>query len=169
MNEQQQRALAEGLKALAERSRSATASPRIQQAVLAEMEGLHGDRRPRLPRTGQSAGTVDRRFLALAAGLLVAVGAALWTARFEHPATPDIIHPAGFVSIPGAGILPEIESASIVRVSLPVSALPVYGVAINPEVTTDSVQAELLVAQDGQTRAIRFVNSSNNARSMSND
>ena len=90
-------------------------------------------------------------------------------ARIEHPVTPDIIHPAGFVAIPGAGILPAIESASIVRVSLPVSALPVYGVAINPEVTTDSVQAELLVAQDGQTRAIRFVNSSNNPRSMSND
>ena len=106
-------------------------------------------------------------FLPLAAALVLAVGGTLWTARSVP--VYDIVHPAGFVALPDAAVLPDMESASIVRVSLPVTALPVYGVAIEPDVTSGSVLAELLVAQDGQARAIRLVNESDRSRSRNND
>lgn len=147
MTEQQQRELARGLRALADSTRHMEASDRVEVAVLAQM--------------GSAAATVTappvHRLLPLAAALILAVGGALWTARTAHP--PRSVSPAGFVALPGAGVLPQMESATIVRVSLPVAALPAYGITII-DLKTDSVEAELLVAQDGQPRAIRFVNDS---------
>ena len=173
MNDQQQRALAAGLRALADRTRDAEASAHVEQAILAELARRHA-RGQSQPASVNRPASPDRlqpvyRFAAVAAGLLLAVAAALWMVRVDRPSRPATVQPAGFVAVPQAAALPEMESASIVRVSLPVSSLPVYGVAIVPEVTTDSVQAELLVAQDGQPRAIRLVNISRDARSMSND
>jgi hypothetical protein len=72
---------------------------------------------------------------------------------------PHVVQTDGFVALPGAAVLPDMESANIVRVSLPVAALPAYGIAI-AGFRTESVEAELLVAQDGQARAIRFVHES---------
>ena len=77
----------------------------------------------------------------------------------------DPIAPAGFVELPNVAALPEMESASIVRVSLPASALPQYGMVIVPGMSAPSVEAELLVGQDGQARAIRLVRESNTQRS----
>ena len=67
----------------------------------------------------------------------------------------------GFLAIPAAAYLPPMESGAIVRVELPLSALPSYGIQIVPEMHTDSVDADLLVAQDGLARGIRIVNSHN--------
>ena len=147
MSDQQQRELARGLRALADSTRDMNASARIEAAVLAQM-GSAG--------TAASASPVIR-LLPLAAALILAVGGALWSVRDLH--APDMVPAAGFVALPGAAVLPEIESANIVRVSLPVAALPAYGIAIVDQ-KTDSVEAELLVAQDGRPRAIRFVNES---------
>ena len=169
MTEQQQRELAAGLRALADSTRDRQVSPRIEGAVLAEIGRLKpaptGVVSP--APTGSSfdatstwgpASAGPRRLLPLAAALVLAVGGALWSAR-SMPAR-SAVHPSGFVALPGAAWLPEMESATIVRVSLPVTALPGYGVAIQPDVKSDAVLAELLVAQDGQARAIRFVNDS---------
>jgi hypothetical protein len=63
----------------------------------------------------------------------------------------------GFVALPAAIGLPDFESGVIVRMELPVAALPSYGI----EVVSDSktpVEADLLIGQDGQARAIRLVN-----------
>lgn len=65
---------------------------------------------------------------------------------------------AGFLEIPGTRYLPPLESAAIVRVSLPVTTLPSYGIQIAPDMTTESVDADLLIAQDGLARGIRLVN-----------
>ena len=169
MTEQQQRELAGGLRALADSSRDMNASPGIEAAVLAEM----GRRKlaPAGVATPAPTGSIlnattlwgpafagPRRLLPLAAALVLAVGGALWTVRSVNP-LETTVSPAGFLALPEAGVLPEMESATIVRVSLPVSALPAYGIAIS-DLKTDSVEAELLVAQDGQARAIRFVNDS---------
>jgi hypothetical protein len=62
--------------------------------------------------------------------------------------------------LPGAGALPPLESGSIVRVSLPITTLPWYGIQIVPDLGRGPVTAELLIAQDGQPRAIRLVNDS---------
>ena len=149
MNSQHERTLAVGLKALADRTRNAASSPHVERAVLAEMARLD---RARTPDTTPSG------FIALAAGLLIAVGVAIWSVPSDPTVeTTRFVRPSGFVELPNVAALPAMESASIVRVSLPPSVLPQYGMPIVPEMTGSPVEAELLVAQDGQPRAIRLV------------
>jgi hypothetical protein len=62
-----------------------------------------------------------------------------------------------FVLIPAAVGLPALESASIVRIELPLSVLPSYGLEILPEAKRSQVEADVLVGQDGQPRGIRLV------------
>jgi hypothetical protein len=159
VNEQQQRVLSAGLRALGESARSAAASPRVERAVMAEALRVLGTR----PVSSRPAPA--RRWLPLAAGLVLAVGGALWSAG--SPPAPDrrVITPTGFVMLPSAYGLPDMESASIMRISVPVSALPAYGLPMAPDAATGSIEAELLVAQDGQPRAIRLVNDSTDSRS----
>jgi hypothetical protein len=71
-------------------------------------------------------------------------------------ARTGLIEPAGFVAVPGAASLPQFESGTIVRLELPVSVLPEYGVDIFPA-EGQPVEADVLVGQDGQARAIRLV------------
>lgn len=151
MTDQQQHAVIAGLKALATRSEHAGASAAVECAVLAEM--ARHNSRARL--SGFSA-----RFGALAAGLVIAIAGGVWTLRSVPPAPPAFVQPLGFVPVPGASILPDLESAQIVRVSVPIGALPVYGLPVVRGTDAYSVQADLLIAQDGQPRAIRLVNQS---------
>lgn len=152
MTEQQQRELQRGFRALADSTRHMNASQAVEAAVLAEMGSAD--------RAAVAAARVHLppRLLPLAAALILAIGGALWIARSPH--LPDVVQPVGFVALPGASWLPEMESATIVRLLVPVPALPAYGIAIQPDVTSDTVLAELLVAQDGQPRAIRLVTDS---------
>ena len=62
-----------------------------------------------------------------------------------------------FVRIPSAIGLPELESGTVVRMELALSALPEYGLDIAPDAMRTSVEADVLVGQDGQPRAIRLV------------
>jgi len=158
MNEQQQRTLAAGLRALAESTRDATASPRVENALLTEARRVRAERDT---RRVSSPG-----WFPLAAALLLSVGGALWGLRDSALARRGaVIHPAGFVTLPSAYGLPDMESASIIRIQVPLSALPAYGLQIAPDAATDSIEAELLVAQDGQPRAIRLVNEPPDTRS----
>lgn len=69
------------------------------------------------------------------------------------PESPD-----EFVMVPGAAALPAMESGSLVRIDVPVALLPSLGL-LPPETNrTTSVQADLIVAQDGLPRAARLVN-----------
>lgn len=70
--------------------------------------------------------------------------------------SPAPVVAKGFVALPAAATLPAFESGEIVRVEIPVTSLPVYGIAIPPE-AAGLVQADLLVGQDGQVRAARLV------------
>jgi hypothetical protein len=164
MNEQQQRDLAAGLKALADATRGSGASPHVESAILAAMAGRPGTKpQPtsteyRGPSTAYRVPNTEYRTASIAAALLLAVGGALW--YVSSAPRSSIGSPAGFVALPAAAALPEMESATIVRVSLPVTALPMYGIAIQPDIRSDEVVAELLVAQDGQPRAIRLVTES---------
>ena len=155
MNEQQQRALLEGLNALAASTRHASAGRHVEAAVLAEMSRITGEGTTRLsPRPARPA------WLAIAAALLLSCGLGIWLA--QRAAVPDenAMQAGGFLAIPAAAYLPPLESGAIVRVELPLSALPSYGIPITPDMQTDSVDADLLVAQDGFTRGIRLVNNS---------
>jgi hypothetical protein len=62
-----------------------------------------------------------------------------------------------FMALPAADRLPGFESGMIVRVELPVSSLPAYGLEIVPDAARTPVRADVLVGQDGQPRAIRLV------------
>jgi hypothetical protein len=180
MTEQQQRELAAGLKALAESTRDQGAGPHVRQHVqharlrLPQRQGAasYGEVSPERAqefraRVGGSHVARPHVWLPLAASLLLATASAVWVAQSSAPPPPPV-EPAGFVALPEAERLPMMESANIVRVSLPVAALPAYGVAV-ADLQTESVEAELLVAQDGQARAIRLVNSFTNSRSANNE
>jgi hypothetical protein len=77
----------------------------------------------------------------------------------SRPSRPAIsaISMDEFVALPGASGLPAFESGRIVRVDLSVSSLPAYGVELVPDAARSEVQADVLVGQDGQARAIRLV------------
>ena len=64
---------------------------------------------------------------------------------------------ASFYPLPEAEALPAVENAMIVRVQLPVSSLQLMGVPVGEERADASVQAELLLGQDGLARGVRLV------------
>jgi hypothetical protein len=68
----------------------------------------------------------------------------------------------GFVELPGAVGLPDFESGQIVRMEIPLTSLPTYGIEILPDARDRQVEADLLVGQDGQARAIRLVTGGGN-------
>jgi hypothetical protein len=63
----------------------------------------------------------------------------------------------GFLPLPWSATLPDFDRGEIVRTEIPVTALPLYGIAVVPDAPGGAVQADLLIAQDGQARAIRLV------------
>jgi hypothetical protein len=155
MNEQHERALIDGLKALAGTTRQAAASPHIEAAVLARMAATTAKTRVGVARRPSAGGRWYT--LAAAAALVLASVSGAWLAHRTEPPGPAMIRPLGFVEIPDAGMLPPLESGSIIRVALPVGALPQYGLAIPAYAFDGHVDADLLVAQDGVPRAIRLV------------
>jgi hypothetical protein len=83
--------------------------------------------------------------------------AAETTPAVRRTRQPHVVHPEGFVPLPIAAGLPQFESGEIVRIEIPLMALPAYGVDVPPDAADKPVQADLLVGQDGQPRAIRLV------------
>jgi hypothetical protein len=69
-----------------------------------------------------------------------------------------------FVSLPTAIGLPEFESGRIVRVELATAMLPAFGFEVVPGSESGVVEADVLVGQDNQPRAIRFVNLKTDSR-----
>ena len=80
--------------------------------------------------------------------------------RSRQRALPAVVRPVGFVALPGAAGLPDFESGEIVRMEIPLTSLPTYGIEILPDAQGSPVEADLLVGQDGQARAIRLVTTS---------
>ena len=153
MNEQQERALRAGLAALAATTREASASGRVEDAVLREMQRIAEPSRSSL------------RWVPFAAALLLASASGAWLAQRAVPERPQLIEASGFVELPGAAVMPPFESGTIVRVALPVTSLPSYGIQIVPDFGRGPILADILVAQDGYPRAIRLVNDSDFSRS----
>lgn len=72
-------------------------------------------------------------------------------------AAPDAQIATRFYSLVEEGQLVPLESGTVVRVEVPVSALITLGLPITAESRDRTVQADLLVGQDGLARAIRFL------------
>jgi hypothetical protein len=62
-----------------------------------------------------------------------------------------------FIVVPGAASLPPLESGTLLRLDLPISVLPSLGVT-PPATAHSTVKADLVIGQDGLTRAVRLVN-----------
>jgi hypothetical protein len=65
-----------------------------------------------------------------------------------------------FVALPGAFALPDFESGRIVRVEVPLTVLPAFGIDLVPDAAPAAVQADFLIGQDGVPRAIRLASHS---------
>ena len=75
----------------------------------------------------------------------------------SDPAAVDEDADASFYPLPEAEALPAVENAMVVRVQLPVSSLQLMGFPVTEERAGASVQAELLLGQDGLARGVRLV------------
>jgi hypothetical protein len=75
-----------------------------------------------------------------------------------------VVRPSGFVALPGSAGLPPFESGTIVRMELQLASLPAYGIDISPAADDRPVEADVLVGQDGQPRAMRLI--TNSSRSV---
>jgi len=84
-------------------------------------------------------------------------GRARGAGRRVRAVPPPFERPVGFVELPGAVGLPDFESGQIIRMEIPLASLPTYGIEILPDAQGAPVEADLLVGQDGQARAIRLV------------
>jgi hypothetical protein len=143
-----------------------TSVVRIERELLDAFAEHHGGV---IPRAGWRRGDW-RQWAAVAALIATAASIQIW--RFGAGVTVNKVMqtnpsltagPAGFVALPGAAGLPDFESGAIVRVELTLASLPAYGVDISRAARNQPVEADLLVGQDGQPRAIRLV--TNSARS----
>jgi hypothetical protein len=75
--------------------------------------------------------------------------------RRSHPQSAEVA--VNFYRLPDADELPPMESATIVRVQLPMSSLRLIGLPVSEERAAESIQADMLLGQDGLARAVRFV------------
>ena len=78
--------------------------------------------------------------------------------RASRPATatPGEARANEFVPLPGAFALPDFESGRIVRMEVPLTGLPAFGIDLVPDAAPAAVEADFLIGQDGLPRAIRL-------------
>lgn len=149
--------LALALRRLADASEPPPIDPHREAALMAAFDAAAGARAPiRRPYWGMAG-------LAAAAAILMAVGLA--PVRAGRHGTPPPPHargaqldppPGEFVIVPGATALPPMESGSLVRMDVPVSMLPSLGLT-PPATSAAAVKTDLIIGQDGLTRAARLV------------
>jgi hypothetical protein len=81
-------------------------------------------------------------------------------ARRLRPAPPDPAPPVEFIALPSAAALPPPERGQILRVEMPRSALPGFGIPVIAA-SGDTIRADIIIGEDSLARAIRLVDSNN--------
>jgi hypothetical protein len=156
MNEQE---LAKALRRLNDATVPPPADPARETALMAAFDAASA------PPRATGHGYWSMAALAAAAAVLIAT-ALPWAPAGRRGSVPPSsardVQPAqaamsDFVIVPGAASLPPMESGTLVRIDLPVSVLPSLGVT-PPASGHSTVKADLVVGQDGLTRAVRLVN-----------
>jgi hypothetical protein len=152
----QERALSEWLRQVADADAASGASPAVRERLLAEV---------RAHRRSRRMATI--KMYALAAGLVIATALPVWqliTRPAVEPSPRAVTIPAGDPEVATAfyplayGAVP-VTRGSIVRVAVSpaaVAALGVEPVGVNPS-PTDVLLADVVVGEDGLARAVRFV------------
>lgn len=110
-------------------------------------------------------------WLPLGGGACVAGLAALIWLRpvlLQHGAAPSVLEPGpvarqpaelvtAFIPLGDPARLERAAHARMVRVSLPREAMAAYGLPVNPALADRPIEADLLVGDDGNALALRFV------------
>lgn len=140
--------------------------PAKEEALLAAFDAHWARPRRRLGRGVWISATAASVAIAAALNWMVATSVRDRTRPAQGSAVPVVPVAQGFglaqddgadfVPWPGAATLPQFESGALMRVDLPVSALPALGFA-PPSSGPSVVQADVIVGQDGLARAIRLV------------
>lgn len=150
-NDTRESSIAEALSRLKDAVEVPPWDPAREQALRAAFDAHWSRPRQAPPRWAWVA-------TAAMATLTVALGSVV-SQRTQRtlPAGPDQSdEPVQFVPWPGAQVLPPLESGELIRVGLPLSALPALGLQ-PPSSAVSVVQAEIVVGQDGFARAVRLV------------
>jgi hypothetical protein len=144
--------LAAALRQLAQSTEVPAHDPDRERALLEAFDAAQLETRAPAARAG-----VWRPALA-AALLLAATMAWIIVGRSGRPPAAPAVAPlttTEFVLWPGAAELPTFESGHLMRMEVPVSALPSLGL-VTPATHAAVVQADVLVGQDGLPRAVRL-------------
>jgi len=145
------RDLREALRRLAHDSDIPPAPPNAERELLAAFDAAWERKRTRVRfRSWRPAAAA---LLAVAATLMFVIANRLQHAPTNAPAVAPLAT-TEFVLWPGASELPRFESGHLMRMELPVSALPALGLT-PPSSRASVVQADVLVGQDGFPRAVR--------------
>lgn len=73
----------------------------------------------------------------------------------RHRNRPEVA--TSFYTLPGSSMLPPLDFGTLVRVELPRSALTLVGLPVNEDRALERVRADVLLGQDGEARAVRFI------------
>lgn len=162
MNERLERALRQ----LAQRAQVSPEDPARLAALLTEFDDT------KLRGMGTPDGAWRQRAFATAAAAVLVASALGWVAIGRHDTSSrdagthtraPLSHgvqppsPGGFIVVPAAALLPQLESGSLVRMELPVSILPSLGMTPPATGHPTEVTADVIVGQDGLPRAVRLV------------
>ena len=144
--------LASALRQLAKRAEVPPLDPDRERALLEAFDAAQQQKRAPAARAGVWRPATAAALLALAATMAwVIVGRSV-----RPPAAPVApLTTSEFVLWPGAAELPTFESGHLMRMEVPVSALPSLGL-VPPAAHEAVVQADVLVGQDGLPRAVRL-------------
>jgi hypothetical protein len=172
------------LRNLTQHNAGREAPPRVEAALLREFQAskLEGSRR-RVHGQLAALGAAAAILLALGLGvqhriasqphkatpqeasLATAPGAEASATAAQHAAAASEAdedeYATEFVPLPYADDPAALEGGAIVRVTLPRSALPSFGLPIAESDGTDTVFADLVVSEDGTPQAIRLVSDAN--------
>jgi len=152
------RSLSTALRAVADDESQAAASPAVGARLLIEVQAIARARR-----------RAHLKMYAVAAGLVLAVGGAVWTVR-----TAGTVGPVAATTAPGSEQTTEFfalpyssvpaAGAHLVRLEVSATALASFGLESGDSQNSDSqggaartVLADVIVGHDGLARAIRFV------------
>jgi hypothetical protein len=144
--------LASALRRLAQSAEVPPLDPDRERALLEAFDAAQQEKR------APAAHAVWRP--AAAAALLALAATMAWAIvgrSGRSPAAPVVapLTTTEFVLWPGAAELPTFESGHLMRMEVPVSALPSLGL-VPPATHAAVVQADVLVGQDGLPRAVRL-------------
>ena len=145
--------LASALRQLAQSAEVPPLDPDRERALLDAFDRARTQQRAPAARAGVWRPAAAAALLALAATMTWVI-----VARSGRPPAAPIVAPlttTEFVLWPGAAELPTFESGHLMRIEVPVSALPSLGL-VPPATHAAVVQADVLVGQDGLPRAVRL-------------